>query len=294
LDEMWGYTDYVDNGGHLRIQGVELNLNTRIQLGKVLWLIDATAATQRSEIMKLDYISPNVNKTLTEIVGGTMITTEGEAPNVFYGYKTDGNYLTDEEASAVTGPNGLAMQAGDVRFVDTYTDEGGENVINSDDKVVIGDPNPDLFGGIYTAFKYDKWQLAAQINYSVGNDAFNYVRYQMESMSDYANQYTSVYDSNMPSFSYGDPRGNTVFSDRWIEDASFVRLKNITISYEMPRFKGFRSWTIYATATNLVTFTDYSGFDPEFMYDNNIYTRGVDYGQMPQSRKFVLGIKLDL
>jgi hypothetical protein len=294
LDEIWGYTDYVDNGGHLQMQGLEVNLNTRINFGKVLWLLDVTAAMQKSEIKELDYISTDVDKTLTEIVGGTMVTMVGEAPNVFYGYETDGVYATEEEAELVTGPNGFAMEQSDVKFVDNYSEGDGENVINSDDKVVIGDPNPDLFGGVYTAFKYDKWQLSAQINYSIGNDAFNYVRYLMESKTGYSNQYTSVNGSDIPTYSYEDTRGNNVFSDRWIEDASFVRVKNITLSYEMPSFKGFRSWTVYATATNLITFTDYSGFDPEFMYDNNIFTRGVDYGQMPQSRKFVLGIKLDL
>jgi len=298
LDQQWGYTNYVDNGGRLRSRGVELGLNTRLNVGEVIWTVGATAAYQSSEITELNFLSSGVDHVVTDFVGGSMITKEGEAPNVFYGYTTEGIYQTDAVANLVTGPNGPVMQAGDV----IYSDVDGNNIINSDDMSVIGDPNPDVFGGFYTSFKYNNLQVSAQINYSIGNDAFNYVKYLTESMSDYTNQSTSVNDrwtaegtsNSIPRVSYGDPTGNTVFSDRWIEDASYVRLKDITVSYDMPSVLGFRSWTVYATATNLLTLTKYSGYDPEFMYSNNMYNKGVDYGQMPQTKKFIVGIKLDL
>jgi hypothetical protein len=298
LNDQWGYTNYVNNGGQLQARGIELALNTRLNFNKLIWTINATAAMQTSELKALNFLSDGVDEVVTNFVGGSMITRVGEAPNVFYGYKTDGIYQSDAEANGMIGPNGQVMQAGDVKFVEKVSD----NIINSDDKEVIGDPNPDLFGGIFTAFRLKNIELSAQINYSVGNDAFNYVRYLTESMSTYSNQAVSVNDSwngagssnTMPRIAYGDPNGNTVFSDRWIEDASYVRVKDITLSYDMPSFMGFRAWTLYATATNLFTFTNYTGFDPEFMYDHNIFTRGVDYGQMPQSRKFIVGIKLDL
>lgn len=298
LAQQWGYTNYIDNGGHLQSRGVELALNTRLNVGKVLWTINATAAMQSNELKKLSFLSDGVDQVVTNFVGGSMLTREGEAPNVFFGYETDGIYQTDAEANLISGPNGPMMQAGDVKYIDHVED----GILNSDDMVVIGNPNPDVFGGFFTALRFNKFQVSAQINYSFGNDAFNYVRYLTESMSDYSNQLTSVNErwngagtsNTMPRVSYGDPTGNTVFSDRWIEDASYVRVKNITVSYDMPKLLGFRGWTVYATATNLFTFTKYSGYDPEFMYSNSIFNKGVDYGQMPQSRKFIVGLKLDL
>ncbi|NJK84650.1 MAG: hypothetical protein HC906_00345 [Bacteroidales bacterium] len=157
--------------------------------------------------------------------------------NLFYGYKTNGTYATNEEASVVTGPNKLSMQAGDVRYVDN-----GDNIINESDKTIIGDPNPDIYGGIFGSLEVKNVQLSALFTYSVGNDIYNYVKYVSESMSDYSNQSTSVNDrwtdgntgAEIPKAVMGDPRGNSAFSDRWIEDGSYLMLKDLTISYVTP------------------------------------------------------------
>jgi hypothetical protein len=99
----------------------------------------------------------------------------------------------------------------------------------------------------------------------------------------------------MPRASFGDPTGNTVFSDRWIEDGSYIRLGQLTLSYFLPSIAGlFQGVTIYVTATNLLTITDYSGYDPEFSYMNSPFYMGVDYGMMPQAKSFIAGLKLDL
>lgn len=293
-----GYTDYVDNGGELKTTGLELAVNTRLHFGSVVWTAALTAASQTSEMMEISFLNPAVNKVVTEFEGGAMVTQKGGVPNAFYGYKTNGIYDTDAEASKVIGPNQIPMQAGDVIF----SDVDGNHKIDEADKMIIGDPNPDFFGGFFTSVKVKSLEISAQLNYSVGNEAFNYVRYQTESMSTYANQSISVLNrwtapgtsQTMPRASYGDPTGNTVFSDRWIEDASFVRLKQLTVSYDLPSFFGFRGLTVYTTATNLFTLTKYSGFDPEFQYSNNPFYMGVDYGQMPHAKKFIVGLKLDL
>ena len=141
------------------------------------------------------------------------------------------------------------------------------------------------------------------LNYSIGNDVYNYVRSRTESMSDYMNQSTSILDhwtsantaTELPRISYGDPTGNTVFSDRWIEDGSYVRLGQLSVNYQLPQIKGFiKGINVYATATNLFTITNYSGYDPDFIYLNSPFYMGVDYGKMPQTQSFILGLKLDL
>jgi hypothetical protein len=98
-----------------------------------------------------------------------------------------------------------------------------------------------------------------------------------------------------PRASFGDPTGNTSFSDRWIEDGSYVRLKQLTLNYTLPQVAGlYKGITLYVTGTNLLTFTDYSGYDPDFLYSNNPFYMGIDYGKMPQPKSFIVGLKLNL
>jgi hypothetical protein len=217
--------------------------------------------------------------------------------NEFYGFKTDG-LISASEAGTIIGPRGIPMQEGDIKYVDINTDES----IDEADKTFIGNPNPDLFGGFFTSLAIKNIAISADFTYSVGNEAFNYLRYKTESMDSYYNQSTTVLDrwttsntsADLPRFSYGDPTGNTVFSERWIEDASYLRLSKLTLSYKLQANAGFKGATIYITATNLLTLTKYSGYDPEFAYMNSPFYMGIDYGMMPQSKSVIAGIKLDL
>jgi hypothetical protein len=129
------------------------------------------------------------------------------------------------------------------------------------------------------------------------------MRYKTEAMSEYANQSVTVLDrwtptntsATLPRMVYGDPSGNTAFSDRWIEDGSYLRLGQLTLNYNLPPIQGFvKGVGIYLTATNLFTLTNYTGYDPDFSYMNSPFYRGVDYGKMPQTQSFIIGLKLDL
>ncbi len=297
LPSTYGYPSYFDNGGKLETSGVEIAADTRIQSGEFVWTLGGSVSKEVTKIKSLTFLNPLTESIITSISGAQFITSTGNAINAYYGYKTDG-ILTSAEAGTITGPKGTLMQAGDIRFVDD-----GDNIINEKDKTIIGDPNPDLFGNIYTAFSYKRFELYASFNYSVGNDVFNYIRYKAESMDSYSNQSTTVLDrwttanpsTEMPRASYGDPTGNTVFSDRWIEDGSYIRLDQLTLNYDVPSMPGiYKGITVYLTATNLLTFTKYKGYDPEFMYSNSPYYMGVDYGMMPQTKSFIVGLKLDL
>ena len=190
------------------------------------------------------------------------------------------------------------MQLGDIKYIDVNSD----GKINDDDKQIIGKPTPDLFGGITALFKYKSIQLTALFTYAMGNDAFNYLKYSTESMSSYASQSKNVLKrwtsgnagATLPRASLGDPTGNNAFSDRWIEDASYIRFKQLTVNYSIPGNKYYKGITIFATATNLITFTKYAGYDPEFVYSNTPFGMGLDYGNIPQTMSFILGLKLGL
>lgn len=300
LPETFGYTNYFDNGGKLDSKGLEVSGDLRFQTGSLIWTLGGSVTKQMTEVKSLKFLDPTTSNVITPIEGGEYVTSVGNAVNAFWGYQTNG-IINDGSASGIIGPNRVPMAEGDIRYVD----QNGDQIIDDKDKVIIGNPNPKFFGGFNTTLKYKNLEVAAYFNYSVGNDIFNYVRYKAESMDSYANQMVSVLnrwrpnqdntDATMPRASFGDPTGNTAFSDRWIEDGSYVRLKQLTVNYKLPQVAGlYKGITIYVTGTNLLTFTKYTGYDPDFQYSNNPFYMGVDYGKMPQPKSFIVGLKLDL
>ncbi|MBL7111199.1 MAG: SusC/RagA family TonB-linked outer membrane protein [Bacteroidales bacterium] len=293
-----GFTTYYDNGGKLEISGLEIAADGRLKAGDFVVTVGGSVSKELTKIKSLAFINPATENIITTIPGAQFITSAGNPVNAYYGYKTDG-LISNAEAGTVTGPKGILMQAGDMKFVDI----DANNIIDKNDKMIIGDPNPDIFGSIYTAFSYKHFELLAYFNYSIGNDVFNYIKYKSEAMDSYCNQSASVLErwttSNtsaaMPGASFGDPAGNAVFSDRWIEDGSYLRLGQLTLNYNLQSRPGiYKGVVIYLTATNLFTLTKYSGYDPDFMYLNSPFYMGVDYGMMPQTRSFIIGLKLDL
>ena len=297
LPKTFGYTNYFDNGGKLEVTGIEISADTRVQFSEIIWTLGGSVSKELTKITSLDFINSNTTNIITTIDAAQFITSEGNAINAYYGYKTNG-LISGTEAGIIMGPNGAMMQEGDIKFVDN-----GDNIINENDKTIIGDPNPEFFGGIFTAFTYKNFELSGMFNYSVGNELFNYMRYKTEAMSDYANQLSTVLDrwtptntsATLPRMAYGDPSGNTAFSDRWIEDGSYLRLGQLTLNYNLPQIQGFvKGVGIYLTATNLFTLTKYTGYDPDFSYTNSPFYKGVDYGKMPQTQSFIIGLKLDL
>jgi len=299
LPYQYGYTDYLDNGGTLAISGLELGANGRFYLGQAVLVLDAAITYQGSKITKFDFMDANTEFLTRKVVGAEYIASVDNPVNAFYGYKTNGIYNTDAEANGIIGPNGKPMEAGDVVFVDM----DGNNIINEKDKQIIGNPNPDLFGSFTAALGIKRFEISAFFNYSVGNDMFNYVRSKTTAMDSYASQNpdvlerwtTSNVDAELPKATWGDPKGNNVFSDRWIEDASFLRVKQVMVSYTTPNIGSFNKETkFYVTGTNLFTFTKYSGNDPETMYQSDPYYMGIDYGKLPLAPSFIVGIQLSL
>jgi hypothetical protein len=230
----------------------------------------------------------------------------GEAANSFYGYIYDGVYATTAEANEANLKNNklVSYRAGDSKYLDISGPENQpDGIINQYDKTVLGTSMPNVFGGIQNTFSYKNWTLDALINFVSGNSVYNYVRYQNEKMTGLENQSGSVTKrwtqegqvTNIPRALWNDPVGNSDFSSRWIEDGSYIRLQNISLSYRMHnRFLVFRNAEFYFSAVNILTISNYLGYDPEFAISYQHAEQGVDYGQCPQTRQILFGIKLGL
>jgi hypothetical protein len=186
-----------------------------------------------------------------------------------------------------------------MRFIDT----DGNKCIDDNDRVVIGDPNPDVYGTIFTNLTYKRFSLKAIMNYSVGNDVYNYQRSLLEGGTYFMNQTTAVKNrwttegqqTDIPRVSYLDEMGNSRFSDRWIEDGSYLRLSSVTLSYHLPIQSTYlQGITIWGNANNLFTITRYLGSNPDCAMSSSILSQGIDRGLLSAGRSFSLGVNINL
>ncbi|MGL5682406.1 MAG: SusC/RagA family TonB-linked outer membrane protein [Marinifilaceae bacterium] len=293
-----GVLNVFDNVGEIRTRGVEADVMVNLfQKGNFKWTVGGNIAHYKSEVMKLGGDSEYVSKYDN---GLQMITKVGESPYQFYGHKAEKVFTSTNEANSANyyAQNGRRFVAGDIKFYDANNDQ----VINDQDRVAIGDPTPDFYGGFYTNLRWKGLGLSASFSYAYGNEIYNGVRQTTEAMSDFANQSHTVQrrwmvegqKTDIPRASYGDKVGNSRFSSRWIEDGSFIRMKDITLSYEInKRTLGFHGMMFYVTGENLFTWTDYLGLDPEVSYSYDRVLQGVDYGKVASPKSVKVGIKLN-
>ena len=298
-----GMDKYWSNGGELENVGFEASVNAKlINKANFQWELGASVGHYKNKITALDE-----DVAVTSVYGGEVKTMVGQPVGVFWGYKTAGVIASAAQAEAlglyrVDGTEKTSFQAGDVHFVDINpgTTPG---LIDENDKTVIGDPNPDFYGNIFTTLSYKNWKLDVVCNYSIGNDVYNYYRQVLESGSNFFNQTTAmrdrwVYDgqiTSMPKATFGDPMGNSRFSDRWIEDGSYFKLKSIKLTYDIPvSYSWLQGISVWCAAENLWTITGYDGNDPETSVNNNIFYQGVDAGLIPQSASYHFGVKVNL
>ena len=298
LDQNW------NNGGKLSNTGYDLNATVKVlALKDWQWQLGGSIGHYKNEIKELS----DGNKYMdTEVYGATIRTKVGDAANLFYGYKTLGVFSTSEEAAAanlyILGDNGVDRNyfgAGDIHFADLNND----GRIDQNDRKVIGDPNPDFYGNIFTTLNWKRLRLDVRFTYSMGNDVYNYMRQQLESGSRFMNQTTAMtrrwqvegQQTDVPRLAFQDPMGNARFSDRWIEDGSYLRLKTVTLSYELPLKSQFiQGLQFWVQGNNLLTFSKYLGSDPEFTMTSSVIGQGIDLGRIGQSRSVVAGMKINL
>ncbi len=322
------------NIGKVDNKGIDISLNTQnIQGNNFSWSSNVTFSLNRNEVKGLDNLGTPIYGKLDWYSAFQTVSmiTEGEPIGVFYGYKTDGLYTDAEDLRNSPRPENVNIHRttgswiGDIKFKDISGPDGTpDGIISEYDQTVIGDPNPDFTFGFTNTFDYKNWELSISLTGSVGADILNYVRVKTEGLtsqwdnqdaavlnrahlaytdgdntnaSDADNCYLTNPDAKLPRWSVNDINGNNRMSDRWIEDGSYLRIQNISLSYSFPtkwiKYIGMSNCKVYFNAQNVYTFTDYSGLDPEIgSYNQDVGLSNVDMGRYPSPRVFTLGANI--
>ncbi len=310
------------NFGGVTTNGLEFNLGYKHEGEEFKWSANFNLSTTKNEVTKLyeDAIfvgaKPNVLQN-----GNISRLAEGEAIYHFYGWQTDGIFQTQAEVDA-SAQAGTGAAPGDFRFRDINGRDANGNLtglpdgkIDDDDRTVIGNPFPKVNYGLSFDANYKNFDINVFFTGVAGNDIFNASRYYLDGSSQVNNASTAVLDrwtptnpsNTQPRAIQGDPNGNTRVSDRYVEDGSYLRLKNISVGYNIPSetlssFAGgsISKFRFYLSSQNLFTITNYSGYDPEIgpslgiaaTNGNTNSEIGIDRGQYPQSKSLLFGIQI--
>lgn len=296
-----GFDGYYGNWGGFTTSGYDVSANARLINGNYLkWNLGLVVSNYSTMVDDLFDDSRT-----TDIYNATILTEEGSPLGQFYGYETAGVFATDADAensgllNKMSNEDLLGFSGGDVIFVD----QNNDFIIDENDRVVIGDPTPDFTGEVFSKISYKGFSIDASLAFTYGNDVYNYLRYTLENQSTTNNQTSVVVnrwryqgqETTIPKATFGDPMGNSRFSDRWIEDGSYARLKRVTVSYLLPVGYDFLRYVeLYATGYNLLTFTNYLGQDPEFSMNGFALSQGIDLGMVPQNKMIMLGVRIGL
>ena len=314
-----GFSNMLINRGTLQNKGVEVGLDVTVfDKGDFNLSVGGNIAFNKTEIQNLgltagDVLLDNGNgaygvQQVPSYLGNVPsrgnsikfplnIFLEGQETALFYGWKTDGIFKSGETMYRI---NGSMSQPGDIKVLDL----NGDGEVDINDRTIIGNPNPDFIYGFNLNMSYKNFSLRALFNGSQGNDIVNGNMYRFGyAEGTYRNVISEAWNdrwsSENPDGTY--PRlgySSNLFAaamDRFVEDGSYLRLKNITLNYDVPmRSDNFiNSANVYVTGSNLFTWTNYSGYDPEittFMYDGLI--QGVDWNNKPNSRSVLVGVNL--
>jgi len=267
------------NVGNMENKGLEFALNTQNFKGENFnWNTNFNISFTKNKVLQLNWV-PILDKANIETVGANLVRfTPGQAISSFYGYQVDH----------------IDSQTGDI----VYKDTNGNGYFDTGDRTFIGNPNPDFSFGFSNSFSYKNWYLDVLVTGSYGGEIYNASRFDLEMMNDFKNQSTAVLDRwTTPGQITNTPRANSAssqyVSDRFVEDGSFLKLKSATLGYNfLSPFKGVSKINLYVTGQNLLTWTDYTGFDPEVnAFNTTNGVSGVDYGTYPQVRTFIFGLK---
>jgi len=293
-----GFDYALSNSGGMKTDGLELAVAGRLLNRNLKWDMGLTLSKYRTEITKIPE-----DRLITGYAGASILSQKGMASNLFYGYKTAGVYATDADASSLQSLESdgtlVPFKGGDIRFLDLNNDK----LIDENDREVIGNPNPDFVGMLNNRFAWKRFSMDALFTFSVGNDIYNFMRRELESMSTLQNQSPKVLNrwkaqgqiTDVPRAIIGDPAGNSRFSDRWIEDGSYLRLRNLTVAYDFPiANRAIKQVKVYLTGNNIFTVTKYLGYDPEFSATSSVFTQGIDTVLEPQFRTIQLGFRIGL
>ena len=297
------------NMGDMKNTGVDFQVSWRDKVGNFSYNISANASWYKNEVVKLGSGDLYTSTRISDV----SLTTEGQPIGMFYGYTTDGIYTSaDDVINYGVVPYGVAEsnwkekainQVGHFRFKDM----NGDGKITAADRTMIGNPHPDLTGGVNIGLGWKNWDLSTYLYYSIGNDI-----YKMYELYTNWGQLANVYsyervenawhpetnpNGTLPMWVRGDTHAETTVSHtNYITDGSYLRMQTLTLGYTLPKkwLNKIKMQRIrfYAQMSNVFTITGYEGLDPE-VYQGSDRSRGIDYGSYGMPRQYLFGVNID-
>ncbi|AQG81972.1 SusC/RagA family TonB-linked outer membrane protein [Spirosoma montaniterrae] len=278
-----GYTTITGNFATIQNRGIEMAVSGRVLDGPVKLNVSANATINRNKLLALNDLLQNF------AVNNYGVLQVGQPIGVFRTYVFDGNYQTGE---SILPGSGSRLGGPKVR------DLNGDGQISVADQTITGDPNPRLIYGFSANLSYKNFDFSTFFAGVRGNQIYNLIRYTLENpsggrnlLAGVANRWTPTNPNN--EFASVLQGGRLPISDRFLEDGSFLRCKNITLGYRLPAIKGLQAVRVYVSTNNPFTFTNYSGFDPEVNSFGNSNTQiGVDNLVYPIARSYIAGLQV--
>ncbi|MCY4216704.1 MAG: TonB-dependent receptor [Flavobacteriaceae bacterium] len=308
-----GFTDVFRNIGEVRNEGIELAIQSDIITNKgrqFNWTSNFNISFNRSKTLAL--VEDDTLLSSSRWRGGNrpestndFITIVGQPITLIYGYLDDGLYTAEDFDE--DGNPFIDLSFGDEQIgFRKYADLDNDGKVDENDKVILGNPNPDFFGGLTNKFSYKGFDLNVFLQWTYGNDIYNASKILWTTTQGNRNYHKDVVNRWRPNQSdeenarvaypsIEDSNSRQV-TDRFVEDGSYIRLKTVSMGYSLPpkllNKVGISKFRIYVSGHNLWTLTDYSGFDPEVSTHGSGLTAGVDYGSYPRARTFVTGLSM--
>ncbi|HZV69970.1 MAG TPA: TonB-dependent receptor [Saprospiraceae bacterium] len=274
------------NAGKIENKGFEFSLGSVNTTGTFSWSTDANISFNKNKVIELDFTEVYFFGRIYSNNQDVSIVREGLPLGVFYGYISEG----------------VDPETGDI----VYKDFNENGIFDPGDRTIIGDGNPDFTYGLTNTFSWKNFELNLFLQGSQGNEIFNATRIDLEGMFDSKNQSVVVLDrwtpdnrdTEIPRAIGGGNVKNVLNSSRFVEDGSYLRLKSVTLAYSIGNRildrLNLQKLSVYVTGQNLLTFTGYSGFDPEVnAFGRSATELGIDYGTYPQSRTVTFGVNVE-
>ncbi|KAA9036654.1 TonB-dependent receptor [Ginsengibacter hankyongi] len=295
-----GYSSALKNIGEVENKGVEFGINSENIAGAFKWTTDFNISFNKNTVLNIGNVSQifaGQTANIAQNVSSGIIEV-GKPLGSFYGYVTDGVFQASDKIASSAQPS---AKPGDRR----YKDLNGDNKINDNDRTILGQAQPKFLGGITNNFSFKGFELSVFLQGVYGNSILNANRFELEYLSGTTNQDRDMLNRWTPTNTNTDiPRASVnrpanVISNRQVEDGSYLRLKNIQLAYNLPenalKLAKIRSLKIYVSAQNYITWTRYSGYDPEVnRYGQDNVSQGFDYGSYPAAKTILFGLNLGL
>lgn len=315
LPQYSGYSTQLKNIGKVENKGFEFTVSGKILTGQVKWNMDVNLSANRNEILELpdgkDILYGSGPGHLISL-GNTQILKVGAPVGSMYGYIYDGVY---QEGDTFIPGSGFEQVAGGEKYrdIDGKKDENGnltgepDGLLNSSDQTIVGNPHPKFFYGFNNELKWKSFDLNIFIQGSQGNDILSYTLLELETLGKPINSTTRALDRWTPTNTDTDVPKKTAarserVSTRWIFDGSYLRVKNIMLGYNMPKsvldMLNIEKLRLYVSAQNMLTITNYRGFDPEVNYrgsgsgQQSNRNQGLDYASYPNAKSYTVGLNI--